>query len=346
MNENNQTTSLPKTPLPVPKDYASDRDVRWCPGCGDYSVLAMVQKVMAQVGLPREKIAFISGIGCSSRFTYYMNAFGFHTIHGRALTIASGVKCANPELSVWVATGDGDALSIGGNHFVHTLRRNIGMNILLFNNRIYGLTKGQASPTTLEGKITKTTPFGSIEHPVNPISLALGSEGTFIARTLDRDLKHMQEMLLRVYGHRGTSLLEIMQNCKIFNDGAFLEFTEKETKNENVIFIEHNKPLVFGNKKDKGIKLDGWKITVINIDDGKNSINDCLVYNEKSKELAFLISEFYDRQDLPMPVGVFLNIERPTYEDNMMRQIEYTKEKLGIGDVDELVKGNSTWVIK
>jgi len=334
-------------PLYTAKDYASDRDVRWCPGCGDYSVLAQVQRSFPQIlGQKKEKFVFISGIGCSSRFPYYMDTYGFHTIHGRAAAIASGVKTANPELSVWIATGDGDALSIGGNHFIHLLRRNIDVNILLFNNRIYGLTKGQVSPTSEHGKVTKSTPYGSIEYPVNPVSLALGMEGTFIARTIDRDPKHLQEMILRCYNHYGTTLLEILQNCVIFNDGAYDLYTNKETKEDNVIYLENGKPLVFGKQKDKGIKLDGWKPVVVNLNDGKNSVNDLLVHDESSKDLAFILSSFYDNPALPLPLGVFLDRQRNRYEVEMENQIADTKKKYGEGTIDELLMGPSTWEIK
>jgi 2-oxoglutarate/2-oxoacid ferredoxin oxidoreductase subunit beta len=347
MDESKETTQTKKTSSGLTsKDFASDRDVRWCPGCGDYSVLAQVQRTFPQIiGLPKERFVVISGIGCSSRFPYYMNTYGFHTIHGRAAAVASGVKCANPDLSVWIATGDGDLLSIGGNHFIHLLRRNIDVNILLFNNRIYGLTKGQASPTSEHGKITKTTPYGSIEYPVNPVSLALGMEGSFIARTMDRDPKHLQEMIMRCFNHFGTTLLEVLQNCVIFNDGAYSLYADKATRDDNVLYIEHNKPLIFGKNKDKGIKLDGWKPKVININDGKNSINDVLIYDETSKDLAFILSSFSDNPELPLPLGVFLARSRYRYEVEMQNQIVEAKKKSGEGNIDELLKGTSSWEI-
>jgi 2-oxoglutarate ferredoxin oxidoreductase subunit beta len=274
-----------------------------------------------------------------------MDTYGYHTIHGRALAIASGVKTANPNLSVWVSTGDGDCLSIGGNHFIHTLRRNIDINILLFNNRIYGLTKGQYSPTSDHGQITKSSPSGTVEYPVNPVSLALGAGGTFIARSTDREQKHTQEMIMRSAQHKGTSFLEIFQNCVIFNDGAFSQYTEKETKDDSIIFLEHGKPLTFGKNKDKGIKLqDGWKPVIVNLSDGKNSVNDLLVHDETSRELAFILSEFSETPGLPMPLGVFLARTRNTYEFDMEEQI-----KSAIGgkkiDVDELLAGSTTWEI-
>ena len=247
-------TGITTPELLSPKDYASDQDVRWCPGCGDYSILAQMKKVLAALGVPREKIVFVSGIGCSSRFPYYMNAYGFHTIHGRALPIATGVKIANPELTVWVVTGDGDGLSIGGNHLLHAIRRNLDINILLFNNRIYGLTKGQYSPTSPLGKKTKSTPVGSIDFPLHPISVAIGAEATFVARTIDVSVKHLASILDRAAKHKGTSFVEIYQNCPIFNDQAFEYATGKDTKEDTTIFLEHNRPLVFGKERKKGIR--------------------------------------------------------------------------------------------
>ncbi|RYZ31247.1 MAG: 2-oxoacid:ferredoxin oxidoreductase subunit beta, partial [Sphingobacteriales bacterium] len=258
-------------PALTAKDFATDQEVRWCPGCGDYSILAQVQKVMPTLGIPREQIAIISGIGCSSRFPYYMNVYGMHSIHGRATAIASGLKASRPDMSVWIVTGDGDALSIGGNHTIHLLRRNFDVNVLLFNNQIYGLTKGQYSPTSEPNKVTKSTPFGSIDHPFNPMALALGADASFIARSMDRDPKHLQAMLLRAHGHKGASFLEIYQNCNIFNDGAFEAFTEKGTKADNALFVENGKPLVFGANSDKGIKLDGFKPVVVDLNNGHSA---------------------------------------------------------------------------
>jgi 2-oxoglutarate ferredoxin oxidoreductase subunit beta len=327
------------------KDFASDQDVRWCPGCGDYSILAQVQRVMPSLGIPKEKIVFVAGIGCSSRFPYYMDTYGFHGIHGRAPIIAAGLKMARPELSVWVAAGDGDLMSIGGNHFIHVLRRNIDINILLFNNRIYGLTKGQYSPTSEYGKITKSTPMGVIDHPFNPVSLALGSNGTFVARTIDRDAKHMQEMILRQSQHKGTSFLEIYQNCNIFNDGAFEVLTEKDTKADNVLVLQQGKPMVFGKENDKGIKLDGFKPVVVSLNDGKHSINDLLVHDDKSRELAFILSELTEYPGYPTPIGVFLDIPRNIYDDDMTMQITKAKQKLGDGELDKLLSSGNTWQI-
>ncbi len=328
------------------KDFASDQDVRWCPGCGDYSILAQVQRVMPSLGIPREKMAFVAGIGCSSRFPYYMSSYGFHGIHGRAPAIAEGLKMANPELSVWVAAGDGDLLSIGGNHFVHILRRNLDINILLFNNRIYGLTKGQYSPTSEFGKITKSSPVGVIDYPFNPISLALGANGTFVARSVYSDGKHMQDVITKAAHHKGTSFVEIFQNCNIYNDGAFEKYVEKDTKADNILFLEDGKPMVFGKNGNKGIKLDGFHPTVVSLEDGKYSINDLLVHNVKSKELAFLLAELGDMEGMPAPTGVFLDIERFCYEDEMEKQIKEQMEKKGKGDLEKLLFSGNVWEIK
>jgi len=327
------------------KDFASDQDVRWCPGCGDYSILAQAQRVMPTLNIPREKIVFVAGIGCSSRFPYYMNTYGFHGIHGRATAIAAGLKMSRPDLSVWIATGDGDLLSIGGNHFMHLMRRNVDVNILLFNNKIYGLTKGQYSPTSEHGKITKSTPMGAIDHPVYPVSLALGANGTFVARTIDREPKHMQDIISRGAHHKGTSFMEIYQNCNIFNDGAYDHLTDKETKADNVLVLEHGKPLIFGKENDKGIKLDGFKPVVISLKDGKHSMNDVLVHDEKSRELAFILSELTEYKDFPTPIGVFLDIERSTYESEMAEQIETAISKSGKGDLEKLLFSGNTWKI-
>ena len=326
------------------KDFASDQDVRWCPGCGDYSILAQVQRTLPELNIPKEKIVFVSGIGCSSRFPYYMNTYGFHSIHGRATAIASGLKVSRPYLSVWVATGDGDLLSIGGNHFIHLLRRNIDMNILLFNNKIYGLTKGQYSPTSEHGKKTKSSPFGVIDHPFNPLLLALGAEGTFIARSIDREPKHLQEMILKAAKHKGTSFLEIFQNCNIFNDGAYEHLTEKDVKDDNLIVIEHGKPLVFGKNNEKGIKLEGFTPKIIDLNNGF-SADDCLVYDETNNDLAYIVARLTDNPNFPTPIGVFLNIERSTYDTEMVEQIENARKKLGNGDLNKLFNSGNVWEI-
>ncbi len=329
-----------------PRDFQSDQDVRWCPGCGDYSILAQTQRVMPDLGIPKHKMVFVSGIGCSSRFPYYMDTYGFHGIHGRATAIASGLKIARPDLSVWVVTGDGDGMSIGGNHFIHLMRRNLDINVLLFNNQIYGLTKGQYSPTSEVGKITKSTPYGSVDSPFNPASLALGSSATFVARSLDRDPKHMQGVIRRAAEHKGTSFVEIYQNCNVFNDGAFFQFTEKETRDDSVVFIEHGKPLVFGKEKDKGIRLEGFSPEVVSLKDGKWSVNDLLVHNEKDTTLSFILADMTYKPHLPRPVGIFLAIDRPVYEQEMVRQISFAREKRGEGDIKKLLTSGDTWVVQ
>ncbi|AEN72273.1 2-oxoglutarate synthase [Rhodothermus marinus SG0.5JP17-172] len=327
------------------KDFASDQDVRWCPGCGDYAILATVQRLLPELDVPRENIVFISGIGCSSRFPYYMNTYGMHSIHGRAPAIATGLKASRPELDVWIITGDGDALSIGGNHLIHILRRNLNVQILLFNNQIYGLTKGQYSPTSEEGKITKSSPYGSIDHPFNPVALALGADATFVARSMDRDTKHLQEMLRRAHDHRGAAFVEIYQNCNIFNDGAFFQFTERDTKPKRALFLEHGKPLVFDEGR-KGIRLDGFQPEVIDLTDGRWSLDDCLVYDETNRELAHIMARIFFRPDLPQPFGVFYREERPTYEDLLHRQIAEVTARKGKGDLQALLQSGDTWVIE
>jgi 2-oxoglutarate ferredoxin oxidoreductase subunit beta len=330
------------------KDFQSDQEVRWCPGCGDYSILAQVQKIMPTLGIPRENIAIISGIGCSSRFPYYMETFGMHSIHGRATAIASGLKAARPDLSVWIVSGDGDSMSIGGNHTIHLLRRNFNVNFMVFNNQIYGLTKGQYSPTSEEHKVTKSTPFGSLDHPFNPLALAMGADGTFIARSMDRDPKHLQEMLLRSNAHKGTSFLEIYQNCNIFNDGAFEIFTEKATKPIETIFLEHGKPLLFGANKEKGIKLDGFKPVVVELGNGA-SADDCWIHDENDFYKAQILVRMFDdpriEGHLPRPFGVFYQTDRPCYEDMLQEQINEVMTKKGKGDLNKLLRGNETWTI-
>jgi len=335
-------------PVLTAKDFATDQEVRWCPGCGDYSILAQVQKVMPTLGIPRENIVFISGIGCSSRFPYYMNTFGMHSIHGRATAVASGLKATRPELSVWIITGDGDSLSIGGNHTIHLLRRNFDVNILLFNNQIYGLTKGQYSPTSEEKKITKSTPMGSIDHPFNPAALALGADATFVARTMDRDPKHLQAMLLRANAHKGSSFLEIYQNCNIFNDGAFEIFTEKGSKPVETLFLETGKPLLFGANNEKGIKLDGFKPVVVDLTQG-HSADDCWIHDEKDIYKAQILSRIFDdvhiEGHLPRPFGVFYETDRPCYEDVMKAQLEEASTRKP-ADLDKLLRGNEVWTIQ
>ena len=340
-------TATTNNPVLTAKDFATDQEVRWCPGCGDYSILAQVQKVMPTLGIPRENIAIISGIGCSSRFPYYMNVYGMHSIHGRATAIASGLKAARPDLSVWIVTGDGDSLSIGGNHTIHLLRRNFDVNVLLFNNQIYGLTKGQYSPTSEESKITKSSPLGSIDHPFNPLALALGADATFIARSMDRDPKHLQSMLLRAHAHHGASFLEIYQNCNIFNDGAFEMFTEKGTKPDEALFLENKQPLIFGANRNKGIKLDGLTPVVVNLNEGF-SADELWIHDEGDIYKAQILTRMFDdpkkETHLPRPFGVFYETARPTYEEMMKQQIDFAKEKKP-ADLDKLLKGNEVWTI-
>ncbi len=335
-----------QTELPqyTAKDFASDQEVRWCPGCGDYAILAQVQRTLPALGVPKENIVFVAGIGCSSRFPYYMNTYGFHGIHGRAIAIASGLKTAHQELSVWVPTGDGDCLSIGGNHFIHGLRRNLDINIMMFNNQIYGLTKGQFSPTSHHGQKTKSSPFGVVDHPFNPVLVALGAEGTFVGRSIANDPKHLASMIERAAKHKGTSFLDILQNCNIFNDGAFEQYVDKESKPENTIYVEHNKPLVFGKDNSKGIKLDGFNPKIVSLTD--YSKDDLLVYDEKSKELAFILAHMNDTPGFPMPFGVFLDIDRPTYEDEMTAQVNWAIEQQGRGTLETLLNEGNIWTIE
>lgn len=342
------TVAIDPKPLLAAKDFATDQEVRWCPGCGDYSILAQVQKIMPGLGIPKEDIVIISGIGCSSRFPYYMNTYGMHSIHGRATAIASGLKASRPELSVWIVTGDGDSLSIGGNHTIHLLRRNFDVNILLFNNQIYGLTKGQYSPTSEENKVTKSTPFGSIDHPFNPLALAMGADASFVARSMDRDPKHLQELLIRSNQHKGASFLEIYQNCNIFNDGAFEIFTEKNSKPQEAIFLQQGKPLIFGAEQNKGIKLDGFKPVVVELGAGV-SADDLWIHDENDFYKAQILVRMFDdpriEGHLPRPFGIFYETERACYEDVMNLQIEEVIAKKGKGDLDKLLRGNEVWTI-
>jgi 2-oxoglutarate/2-oxoacid ferredoxin oxidoreductase subunit beta len=327
------------------KDFQSDQDVRWCPGCGDYSILAQIQRVFPEFPHPKENYVAVSGIGCSSRFPYYVDVYGIHGIHGRAPAIATGVKLANPKLDVWVATGDGDGLSIGGNHMIHMLRRNVDIKVLLFNNQIYGLTKGQFSPTSQLGQVTKSTPTGVIDPPFIPVSLALGAGATLVARTMDRDPKHLQEIIRRVEKHHGSSFVEIYQNCVVFNDGAFFDYTEKESRDDNVVYLEHGKPLIFGKNREKGIRLNGFTPEVVDITGGKYSAGDLLVHDENDSTLAFILANMIHNPALPRPMGVFLSQERPTYEDAMQAQIAKAKAKKGEGDLQKLLDGDETWMI-
>jgi len=332
--------------LPVlkPTDFASDQDVRWCPGCGDYSILAQMKKVLPELGVPREKIVFISGIGCSSRFPYYMNTYGMHSIHGRAPTFATGLKSTRPDLMVWVITGDGDALSIGGNHFIHVLRRNLDINIVLFNNRIYGLTKGQYSPTSTEGQVTKSTPMGSIDHPISPLSIALAAEATFVARSIDAHVKHLGATLARAAAHKGTSLVEVYQNCNVFNDGAMGYAQEKKRRADNVVELEHGKPLIFADGK-KGVRLVGEHLEVVSTDDVP--IDDLLIHDEKhiNPSIHMMLSRM-SHPEMPEPIGVLRAVDGvSTYDDQINAQVELAKESKGEGDLDALFTSGDTWVV-
>jgi 2-oxoglutarate ferredoxin oxidoreductase subunit beta len=333
-------------PQMTPKDFKADIDVRWCAGCGGYAILSQTQKIMPELGVPKEKVVFISGIGCSSRFPYYMDVYGMHTMHGRALAVATGVKVARPDLSVWIATGDGDCMSIGGNHLIHACRRNVDINILMFNNQIYSLTKGQYSPTSEPGQKTKSSPLGVLDDPFNPISLALGSGATFVARAYDRDPKMMKYMFERAKDHKGIAFVEVYANCVIFNDGAFDKYTKKDSRAENTVFLEHGKPLVFGDKKDKGIKLDGFKPIVVNIEDGSYSIDDLLVHDEHDSTLAFILSDMTYNPKVPRPIGVFQAIQKPSYDEKVVHQLEKHKNDPGAYDLQALLEGDNAWVIE
>ncbi len=333
-------------PTLTAKELASDQEVRWCPGCGDYSILAQMKKALATIGVAREKMVFISGIGCSSRFPYYMNTYGFHSIHGRAPTLATGLKACRPDLQVWVITGDGDGLSIGGNHLIHAIRRNVDLKIVLFNNEIYGLTKGQYSPTSRTGTRTKSSPLGSIDNPLRPLSLAIGAEATFVARTVDVDINHLTEILKRASAHKGTAFIEIYQNCKIFNDGVFDYATDKGVKADNTLHLEHGKPLIFGKDRNKGIRLHGMDPEVVTLGSGI-TVDDLLIHDEKAEEpsLAYLLSRMvYPR--FPECVGVYRCVQRPTYDDLLNKQIEDVVSKKGRGKLEELFASDDTWVVQ
>jgi len=334
-----------KTPLFRKQDFESNQEVRWCPGCGDYAILATMQRTLAKFDIPREKHVFVSGIGCSSRFPYYMNTYGFHTIHGRAPTIATGLKCANPDLTIWVITGDGDGLSIGGNHLIHALRRNIDIKIILVNNRIYGLTKGQYSPTSEVGKVTKSSPMGSIENPINALCLAIASEATFIARTLDNAPMHMNEVFERANNHKGSVFIEIYQNCLIFNDKIHEPVTGRDQRDERMVFLEDGKPLIFGKKKDKAIKINALQPEIVDLN--KTDKKELLIHDEKNSEpnYAYFLTQM-EHPAMPVPFGVFRAYERPTYDTMMEDQIKEAKEKLGVGDLKKLIYNTDTWTVK
>ena len=324
------------------KDFASDQEVKWCPGCGDYSILKQVQSILPEIGIKRENMVFVSGIGCSSRFPYYMNTYGIHSIHGRAPAVATGIKLANPELNVWIITGDGDGLSIGGNHFIHLMRRNLDVNILLFNNEIYGLTKGQFSPTSQLGLKTKSSPFGVIDQPFNPLSLALGSGATFVSRTLDREPKSLREVLLEAQKHKGTSFVEIYQNCVIFNDGVFDEFTNKATKEEANLYLENGKPLKFGKDLSKGIILENFEPKIIDITEDTDE-SKLWIHDETSILKAQILARFnFDEEfsDFPRPFGAFYKKNRASYEETFTNQVEKNKP-----DMQQILNGNITWTV-
>lgn len=324
------------------KDYMSDQIIRWCPGCGDYAILAQAQTVFAELEIPREELVIVSGIGCSSRFPYYVNSYGFHTIHGRAPTIATGLKISRPELSVWLVTGDGDALSIGGNHTAHLLRRNVNLQVLLFNNRIYGLTKGQYSPTSEVGKKTKSTPFGSIDHPFSPVAFALGCDASFVARTVDIFVKDQRDVMKAAYHHKGSAFVEIYQNCNIFNDGAWDSLTEKGIREERVLMLEDGKPMVFAGGR-KGIRLNGLRPEVVDLGDGLTA-DDCLKHDVSDPFLAAIIARM-DFPEFPVPMGVIHAKERPTYEAMVNDQIQAVQARQGKGDLQKLLMGGETWKV-
>ena len=323
------------------KDFTSDQEVRWCPGCGDYAILTAVQKLFPTLNVPKEKFVVVSGIGCSSRFPYYMNTFGFHTIHGRAPAVASGVKLADSSLSVWIVTGDGDGMSIGGNHLIHTLRRNLNLNILMFNNRIYGLTKGQYSPTSEVGKKTKSTPKGSLDYPFNPITLALGAAATFVARSIDKEIRHMGAIFKEAHDHLGTSFVEIYQNCNIFNDGTFSDVTDRATKHDMQLILTHGEPMLFGKDKTKGIIMDGFQLKAVSVDE-KHTIDDILVHDMYDKNLAMLLS----RVKIPVPIGVIYKEDKPTYDDMFFDQLDQNPYKNPLKELEKKILGPNPWVVK
>ncbi len=322
------------------KDFQSDQEVRWCPGCGDYAILSAVQKYLAEVGVDPSQIVFVSGIGCSSRFPYYMSSYGFHTIHGRAPAFATGIKTSNPELDVWIVTGDGDAMSIGGNHFIHTVRRNVNLNILLFNNEIYGLTKGQYSPTSPAGKRTKTSPMGSVDRPFNPVSLAIGANATFVARTLDSDSKHMAATLASAHRHQGTAFVEVLQNCVIFNKDFYADDMAKSVRAEKTINLVPGEKMIFGADNEKGLRVDGWDISVCSAEEA-----DVWNASTESSAPAFLMSQMDNNPDLPVPLGIFRQVEAPTYEVGVHSQLNEAIASQGPGDLKDLIWSGQCWEI-
>jgi 2-oxoglutarate/2-oxoacid ferredoxin oxidoreductase subunit beta len=328
-------------PIYTRKDFVSDQEVRWCPGCGDYSILAQMQKMLPDLGVRKENLVFVSGIGCSSRFPYYVESFGFHSIHGRALTLATGLKTARPELTVFVITGDGDGLSIGGNHLLHAMRRNVNLNVILFNNRIYGLTKGQFSPTSEMGKVTKSSPYGTTEAPLNPIRVALAAGATFVARTLDRDTKHLEQTLAAAAAHKGISFVEVYQNCNIFNDGAFAAFTEKDVRQDKMIYLEDGKPLRFGTENQHGIRLNGFVPEVVMNAQGDENL---ITHDIKANPVLANILVGMDYPEFPVPVGVFRAVDAPTFDDMVTDQVEQAQAR-GKPDFEDLLRGSDTWEV-
>ncbi len=328
------------------KDFKSDQEVRWCPGCGDHAILSAVQKALTEIGIPKEKFAFISGIGCSSRFPYYMDTYGFHSIHGRAAAIASGVKVANPELSVWQMTGDGDALAIGGNHFIHVIRRNIDINIILFNNEIYGLTKGQYSPTSAKGLVTKTSPFGTVEEPFSVGELVIGAKGKFFARTIDTNVALSTQIYIEAAGHKGTSVIEVLQNCVIFNDGIHDTIAAKDVRDDRTIILKHGEPMLFGKDNEKGLILDGLKLKVVHIGENGYTLKDILIHDshEENPGIQYMLANMKYPQ-YPVALGVIRAVSGPTYEKAIEDQIGTVKESSKIKCVNDLLKSGSTWQV-
>ena len=326
------------------KDFVSDQEVRWCPGCGDYSILAQTQKVMPDFGYPKENIVFISGIGCSGRLPYYMNTYGFHTIHGRATTLATGLKAARPDLMVWVITGDGDALSIGGNHLLHSMRRNVDIKVIMFNNRIYGLTKGQASPTSEFGKVPKSTPAGTIDHPISPLTVALAAEASLIARSVDTHTEHLQQTLERVGFHKGSVFVEVLQNCNIFNDGAHRDFTDREVREDRMLVLEHGQPMIYGKDRDKGIRLNGHQPEVVTLGVDGITEADLLIHDEGDPLIAFMLSRI-SWPDFPVPVGVIRDVKRATHDELLTAQREEAIARRGTGDLRALLESGETWEV-
>ncbi|HRW05511.1 MAG TPA: 2-oxoacid:ferredoxin oxidoreductase subunit beta [Caldilineaceae bacterium] len=324
------------------KDFVSDQTVRWCPGCGDYAILATMQKVLPEIGVPKENIVFISGIGCSSRFPYYMNTYGIHSIHGRAPTLATGLSIANPDLSIWVITGDGDGLSIGGNHLIHAMRRNVNLNIVLFNNRIYGLTKGQYSPTSRVGFKTKSSPMGSIDQPLNPVAVALAAEATFVARSLDTHTQHLEMVLQRAAEHQGVSFIEVYQNCVIFNPNEWGELQDRRGRDDHIVYLEHGMPMIFGKDRDKAIRLNGFRPEVVNVADVAEE--EILIHDASSKPLALLLSSM-EWPQFPAPLGIIRDVVQPDYTGSLLAQVQRAQQQKGAGDLNALYRDADLWTV-